>query len=131
MAKAHDEIVFTEQSEGPFDKAKFKYQNPRHFNGRTIKGIRKVTVIGNWPAVVAAYEKAGAEVVTKAAGALAVEPPKAEPFRGNPDVEIPANWRDLEWQDIRSLAAKVSPTPVINRADAVAAIEAEIARRNG
>jgi len=48
-------------------------------------------------------------------------------------VRVPDNWRDLKWiappdeMSIRSLAAQVSPTPVRNKADAIAAIEAYIA----
>jgi hypothetical protein len=44
-------------------------------------------------------------------------------------VEIPANWRDLPWQELRALAAKVSPDPVGNKESCLAAIEAELARR--
>jgi len=44
-------------------------------------------------------------------------------------VEIPPAWRELPWAQMRSLAAKVATAPVRTQADAVAAIEAEIARR--
>lgn len=44
-------------------------------------------------------------------------------------VEIPAEWRDLPWPDLASLASRVSPTPIKNKAGAVAAIDAALARR--
>lgn len=42
---------------------------------------------------------------------------------------IPETWRDLDWPELRSLAASVSSTPVRSKAEAEAAIEAELARR--
>lgn len=46
------------------------------------------------------------------------------------DGKIPANWRDLDWPKLRSLAAGLSDSdgPVKNKADAVAAIEAYLAQ---
>lgn len=37
--------------------------------------------------------------------------------------DIPADWRDLPWPALRSIASKLSSEPVRNRADAVKAIE--------
>lgn len=37
-------------------------------------------------------------------------------------VMIPDDWESLSWQQLRSLAARVSPTPIHGRAEAVAAI---------
>ena len=45
--------------------------------------------------------------------------------------EIPENWQELEWPKLRSLASDVSETPITSKADAVAAIEAELKRRAG
>lgn len=44
-------------------------------------------------------------------------------------VEIPANWKELGWQDRRSLASKLTDDAVHNGEEANAAIEAELARR--
>jgi hypothetical protein len=44
-------------------------------------------------------------------------------------VAIPDNWRDLTWQERRSLASKLSETPISNGEEANAAIEAELKRR--
>lgn len=45
-------------------------------------------------------------------------------------VEIPDDWRSLKWFALRSLASKISDTPIKTSEDAVAAIEAELARRS-
>lgn len=44
-------------------------------------------------------------------------------------VPIPEDWRDLPYQDLRRLAVSVSSTPVVNKAQAIRAIEAEIEKR--
>lgn len=44
-------------------------------------------------------------------------------------VAIPDNWRDLTWQDRRSLASKLSGDPISNGEEANAAVEAELKRR--
>lgn len=42
----------------------------------------------------------------------------------DPDrIAIPDGWEALSWPALRSLASKVSPTPVQGRVDAVAAIQ--------
>lgn len=41
-------------------------------------------------------------------------------------VEIPENWQDLPWPELRSLASKLTDSPITTKADAVAAIEAEL-----
>ncbi|WP_029620622.1 hypothetical protein [Pseudorhizobium marinum] len=44
-------------------------------------------------------------------------------------VSIPDNWRELTWQERRSLASKLSDDPISNGEEANAAIEAELKRR--
>jgi hypothetical protein len=44
-------------------------------------------------------------------------------------VVIPDGWRDLSWQERRSIASKLSDTPISNGEEANAAIEAELKRR--
>jgi hypothetical protein len=44
-------------------------------------------------------------------------------------VPIPDNWRELTWQERRSLASKLSDDPISNGEEANAAIEAELKRR--
>lgn len=46
-------------------------------------------------------------------------------------VAIPEGWRDLSWQERRSIASKVSDDPISNGEEANAAIEAELKRRGG
>jgi hypothetical protein len=52
--------------------------------------------------------------------------------RNDPDpntVEIPEDWRDLSGNKLKSIAALLSPDAVITKVQAVAVIEAELARR--
>lgn len=44
-------------------------------------------------------------------------------------VVIPNGWQDLSWQERRSIAAKLSDTPISNGEDANTAIEDELKRR--
>ncbi|KKB09400.1 hypothetical protein [Devosia chinhatensis] len=44
-------------------------------------------------------------------------------------VVIPEGWKDLSWQERRSIASKVSDTPIANGEEANTAIEAELKRR--
>lgn len=65
-------------------------------------------------------------------GELALEPlnPKAtniDPPLGS--VEIPLNWREMGWPELKSLAARLTPDAVKDKKGAVAAVEAEILRR--
>lgn len=45
-------------------------------------------------------------------------------------VEIPVDWEDLDWNQMRVLARKFSDTPITNKEQAVNTIQAEIERRN-
>lgn len=44
-------------------------------------------------------------------------------------VSIPDNWRELTWQERRSLASKLRDDPISNGEEANSAIEAELKRR--
>lgn len=54
-------LIYTTQTSGFEDG--LAYRNPQYFE-RTEAGAERVTVVGDWPAVVAAYEATGAEVKT-------------------------------------------------------------------
>ncbi|RVD44202.1 hypothetical protein EN742_02945 [Mesorhizobium sp. M4A.F.Ca.ET.020.02.1.1] len=45
------------------------------------------------------------------------------------NIEIPDNWNELPASDLRTLADSLSDTPTRNKAEAIAAIETELARR--
>lgn len=47
------------------------YRNPRYFQRPMAEGATRVTVVGDWPAVVAAYEAQGVPVEVVTAGATA------------------------------------------------------------
>ncbi|MBO9589073.1 hypothetical protein [Devosia sp.] len=44
-------------------------------------------------------------------------------------VAIPETWETLPWPQLRSLASEFSDAPIKNKAEAIAAIQAEIAKR--
>ncbi|BAQ18318.1 hypothetical protein [Methyloceanibacter caenitepidi] len=122
-----DTVIYTAQKSGL--KKGPRYANPRFFDGKPKRGVKKVVVVGDWPAVVDAYEAAGVEVVTE-------ETPRPKTFTearveksGRDVVEIPDDWQEMSWQDKRKLAAQLSDVPVINSAGADAAIMAELDRR--
>ena len=74
---------------------------------------------------------AAAPVVTftdEAGIAQPVRPP-VDPLGMHETTPIPENWRELKWFALRSLAARLTNEPVNDKADAIAAIEAELARR--
>ncbi|HET9160471.1 MAG TPA: hypothetical protein VFN88_07645 [Caulobacteraceae bacterium] len=115
------------------------YANPRFFS-RPREGVTKVLLVGDWPAIEAAYKALGVSVervdasavtagvepiVVKEAKALTPTVPEGE----RSEVDIPDDWKDMKWFALRGLASKFADAPVLNKADAVAAIEAEISRR--
>lgn len=123
-----------------------RYANPRFFSA-VREGVSRVTVIGDWPDVVRAYEAAGVPVSVQGAAvhdAIPVAPvtdhiesSAVEPRGHSTDVPIPDDWRNLPYLPrsagepcLRSLAAQVSSVPILNKALAIEAIEAELARRN-
>ena len=53
----------------------------------------------------------------------------AEPREQQAAARIPRDWRDMAWPVMRSLAAQVCNQPIRTKAEAVAAIEAELERR--
>ncbi len=55
------DIVYSAQKRG-FVKGR-TYQNPRFFQGTLAAGATRAIVVGEWPAVVQAYEEAGIPVV--------------------------------------------------------------------
>lgn len=67
------ELIYTKQRTG-FEPGKF-YRSPQHFD-RPELDVTRVTVIGDWPNIVAAYEEAGVEVEV-------VEAPKLVVIGGN------------------------------------------------
>lgn len=116
-------------------------RNPRFFAGPE-EGAKEVLIVGDWPNIVKAYE--AADVAVRRVDPLPPKPaPLAPPERPSLDeqerdaVQIPHDWRDLpynkaeEGRDVtlRSLAVSFTDETVINKAQAVAAIEAELERR--
>jgi hypothetical protein len=120
----------------------FARRNPRHFGGAAEPNVERVLIDGDWPAVTEAYVAAGVPVEQLVpADAPAPAPVVENPTRfslspeARAEVEIPDAWRELPWvgpsdaMTLRSLGARLSDKPVLNKAQAAAAIEAELQRR--
>ncbi|QTH12475.1 hypothetical protein C4C32_17975 [Pseudomonas corrugata] len=66
------ELTYSAQT-SDFDPDK-RYRNPQYFD-KPESGVTKVTVVGNWPAVVEAYKTAKVEVdVIEAGGSAETDP---------------------------------------------------------
>lgn len=157
MTDKRFELVYSAQK-SDFEPGK-RYANPRFFSA-VREGVSRVVVVGDWPEVVRAYEAADVPVTVQGAtkrtatpsmpSALTVQGPgevkstmtvsvrTAEPREQQAGVPIPADWRDLPYLPrsagepcLRALASQVSSTPILNKALAIEAIEAELARRDG
>lgn len=76
-----------------------------------------------------AIEAGAQKIVGDQAVGTATTSRTAETDKTRAAVVIPEGWRDLSWQERRSLAAKVSDTPITNGEEANRAIEAELAKR--
>jgi hypothetical protein len=144
------ELVYSTQRNG-FVEGR-AYANPR-FYSTPRSNISKVYLVGqscpNGQKIRADYEAQGVKVeVVDAAGVTMAAAPKRQAaaaapahFTGLPEdtrgsVFIPEAWEDLPWTpkpdedlSLRALAAMVSDTPIINKAQAKAAIIAELERR--
>lgn len=115
-----------------------KFQNPRFFTG-PLAGASKVFLTEDLPKIAEAYRAAGVEVVEVNAEPVSIyEPPTEAPLSDDEraKVYVPDNWRGLPWAKpvdagltLRGLAAVFSDEPVINKAQAIEAIEAELGRR--
>lgn len=137
------ELIYSQQA-GDFIKGR-AYSNPRFFSTPRA-GVTKVLLVGDWPKIRAAYEALGVPVEQMGAddatgspldgseGAKALTPTVDVAERSK--VYIPDDWAGLPWSKptdagltLRGLAAVFADEPVINKAQATAAIEAELARR--
>lgn len=104
------------------------FRNARFFVAPE-EGVTAVWVDGDHPAIQSAYEALGVKVLRlDATPAVPAAPEVVQPVE---PVFIPADWRELGWSQpdergltLRSLASQVSETAIINKAQAVAAIEA-------
>ena len=145
MTDKRFELVYSAQKTD-FEPGK-RYANPRFFSA-VREGVSRVTVIGDWPDVVKAYEAAGVPVTVHGAKKRTPAPAApevdrstsrtAEPREQQAAVPIPADWRDLPYLPrsagepcLRALASQVSSVPILNKALAIEAIKAELARRDG
>lgn len=100
------------------------FRNPRFFH-RVESGVSKVYIAGHHPKIAAAYRKAGIPVEQINGAVKEKQAIPATFLCGSDDeiVDIPDNWRDLTWPELRSLAKQCGAPFAINRAEAIAAIE--------
>lgn len=141
------ELIYSRQA-SDFIKGRV-YSNPR-FYASPRRGVTKVYLVGDWPKIEADYRALGVPVERldeEAASAKPKPEPSAEEALARLTAQtaaderaliyIPDDWRDLPWTrptadrdlTIRGLACMLSDAPVINKAQAVAAIQAELNRR--
>lgn len=120
-------------------RAGYERRNPRHFTGSEA-GVEHVVIVGDYPAITDAYLAQGVPVEHHGRPDLDRKPAAVALISHQDEdpgvVVIPDDWRDLPWSQpdadglsLRRLASLVSPEPVINKAQAVEAVEAELARR--
>lgn len=129
------EIHYSQQADG-FVEGR-AYANPRFFS-TPRNGATKVYIYGEYPNIEAAYLACDVEVVrvdpappSHVAATVTISTARPEDAAS---VEIPANWRDLPWTQgdgltLRALASSISPTPVLNKKQAAAAVGGELVRR--
>lgn len=135
------ELIYSQQSTDYIPGR--AYSNPRFFTSPR-SGVSKVFLVGDWPDIRAAYENLGIPVerldASEAERQAPAIPLSAAPPRATAEdpgsVVIPEGWEALPWSrpgedglTLRGLASSVSPAPVLNKAEAAAAIEAELIRR--
>lgn len=134
-------ILYSQQASGFIPGQ--AYANPRFFSSPR-SGVSKVFLVGDWPDIRAAYENLGIPVerldaseAERQASNIPLAPAPVRPAAEDPgSVVIPEGWEALPWSKpgedgltLRGLASSVSPAPVLNKAEATAAIEAELIRR--
>jgi hypothetical protein len=141
------ELIYSRQATD-FIKGR-AYSNPRFYSAPR-RGVTKVFLVGEWPKIEADYRALGVPVERLDEAAVSAKPqpePSAEEALARLSAQttaderakiyIPDDWRGLPWTrpaegrdlTLRGLGAMFSDAPVINKAQAVAAITAELARR--
>lgn len=135
------EIIYSQQA-SDFIPGR-AYSNPRFFSSPR-SGVSKVFLVGDWPDIRAAYENLGvpverldASAAERQVSSIPLAPAPASKVAEDPgSVVIPEGWEALPWSKpgadgltLRGLASSISPVPVLNKAEAIAAIEDELARR--
>lgn len=125
------ELIYSAQLNG-FEKGRH-YENPRYFRKDELrKGVTHVTVMGDYPEIVEAYEALGVSVTVLPKGAKAawkdglapVQVPQASV------VDIPATWKKWGAPRLIETAQEIAGRKdITNRRDAMRVIEDELERR--
>lgn len=143
MSDKKRELIYSQQASDFI--AGRAYSNPRFFT-TPRSDVSKVLLVGDWPKIRAAYEALSVPVERLDPEAAVANPPVTAtapaalaPGLGAVEratVFIPDAWADLPWSKpntegltLRGLATLVADGPVLNKAQATAAIEVELQRR--
>ncbi len=124
------ELIYSAQLNG-FEKGRH-YENPRYFRGNLTKGVSHVTVIGDYPDIVSAYEKAGVPVTVLKKGAKAAWKDGLAPVTQATAalIDIPETWKKFGAPRVIELACQIAGRDdIANRKDATRIIEDELERR--
>ena len=119
------QVIYSAQKNG-FVKGRI-YLNPRFFTEVLHRGATSVVVVGNWPTVVKCYEDAGIEVIQLKPGdplpgeyfgdidPYAQQPPhNTKKADDKPPIEIPDDYENLSYRDLRALVLSIDPAADIN-----------------
>lgn len=121
-------------------KAGHQFENPRFYSGPR-KGVTHVLIDGDWPQITADYAATGATIERLDALPEVVAPAVTQGLPKVTDddrarIHIPDDWRGLPWTGkpdagltLRGLATILCDEPVLNKAQAIDAVEAELRRR--
>lgn len=121
-------FIYSAQNDGFRSDA--VYENPRMFEKLPPQGLSQydeIILIGNWPKVEAALDKAGF-TWRHADKDDDKEPSINQEGQDSPD-GIPDDWKELSWPELKSLAEKFTENAVTSKATAKRVINEELDKR--
>lgn len=116
-------FIYSAQNDGFRSDA--VYENPRMFEKLPPQGLSQydeIILIGNWPKVEAALDREGFT------WRYADKDDDKEPLLDQED-EIPDDWKELSWPQLRALAEKFTENAVTSKATAERIINEELDKR--
>lgn len=111
----------------------YQFRNLRKYL-RPENDVEEVMVEYDHPQLIHDYGRMGVPVRTsdgEVNGITLKNVSSTKPLPPTTDVEIPEDWRDLGWNELRALAKAASGMIVINKEEAVLAIETALEARGG
>jgi len=86
----------------------FTYRNPRFFK-RAEEGVSEVKIVGDYPAIAKAY--------------------RVEDLSVQVTPNIPVEWEELPWQELRALASEIAGRAITTKADALETVQGALDAR--